>query len=142
MLGRPIRLMTTTVVSALAVAISAPAALACYSGCGPAYVAPPVNFGTPCGSCGQSYVAPPVVYAPPPVVYTSPCGGCAALQPAYRVDLGPTYQLPAVADYIYCPRPYPYVRHVSRRWAYHHSHREFAAVEHVSAYGRPIVRGR
>lgn len=150
MLGRPIRLMTTTVVSALAVAISAPAALACYAGCAPSYSAPPpFTLGMPCGSCGQSYAAPPAVYGPPPVVYAPaqvgyapPCGGCYAPQPAYRVDLGPTYQLPVasvgepVADEVY-PRRYPYA---GRTWAYRHAHRDVAAVEHVGAGVRPVAR--
>jgi len=134
--------MTTTVVSALAVAISAPAALACYAGCAPAYMAPPpFTLGMPCGSCGQSYAAPPVVYAPPPVFYAPPCGGCST--PAYRVDLGPTYQLPVasvgepVADIIY-PPPFPYVGRSSGAWAYRHSHRDVADLEYAG--GGPVGR--
>jgi hypothetical protein len=142
--------MTTTVVSALAVAISAPAALACYAGCAPSFVAPPpFTLGMPCGSCGQSYVAPPdvygpppVVYAPPPVVYAPPCGGCYAPQPAYRVDLGPTYQLPVasvgepVADEVY-PHRYPYA---DRAWAYRHARGDVAGVDYVGAGVRPVAR--
>lgn len=138
--GRPIRLITTTLASALAVALSAPAALACYScgGCAPAYVAPPVVYAPPCGGCGESY-------AP---LYGSPCGArYVAPQPAYRVDLGPTYQMPVVsveepvADYIY-PRHYPYVSRYSRHWAYPYAHRTAAAVEEedFQPYGAPGAR--
>src|ERR1700681_227751 len=86
MSGRPIRLATTTVVSALAAALSGSAAFAgCYScGCSPTYyVAPAPTYASPCGGCATTYVAPRVVYA-------SPCATSYAPQPAYRVDLGPT----------------------------------------------------
>lgn len=113
--ARPIRLMTTTVASALAVAISASAALACYS----------------CGGCAPASMALPRVYAPPyvvpTVVFGQPCNFAdVVVQPAYRVDLGPTYLRPVatvaepVGDYVYpryYPRHYPYVSRASRRWA-------------------------
>jgi hypothetical protein len=121
--GRPIRLITATVASALAVALSASAALACHSceGCASVYVPPPAILGS-CASCAPSYE--------PPTVYSSPCNsGYVAAVPTYRVDLGPTYRAPVavveepVPDYGY-PRRYPYVSHSGRSWAYaHHNHR-------------------
>jgi hypothetical protein len=113
--GRPIRLVTTAVLAALAAAASASAASAgCYTcGYAPTYVAPPVDYyAAPCGSCASSYVAPPVTYASP--CGYSPCGtSYAPPQPAYRVDLGPTYTQPVATtddetEYA-TPRAYRYV---------------------------------
>jgi hypothetical protein len=116
MFGRPLRLVTTTVAAALAMVLTASAAYACCGcgGCASAYVAPPVVYRTPCVSC-QTYIAPRFVYAPPCVT----CG----IQPALRVDLGPTYTLPVaseeepVAEYAY-PGAYPYVGRYDRYGAW------------------------
>jgi hypothetical protein len=169
MLGRPIRLVATTIASALAVAISASAALACYAcgGCASTYYAPPVGYGTGCGGCQQSY-APAVAYAPAcgggygwsacsstylplPVTYGQPCGaGYGWPQPSYHVDLGPTYELPVasapepVADYVYGRPfpPYPYVGpHGGRANGYWGYRRgpDAVAVEEQDVYG-PVSR--
>ena len=114
MSGRPIRLVTAAVGSALAADLAASAAQAgCYT-CGyaptPTYVAP---YAQSCGSCATSYVTPRVVYVPR-VVYSAPCGysscGTGYVSPAYRVDLGPTYTTPVAYpadddDYV-APRSY------------------------------------
>jgi hypothetical protein len=122
MFGRPLRLVTTTVAAALAMVLTASAASACCGGCGggcaPAYVARPVFYQMPCASC-QTYVAPRYVYAPP----CSTCG----IEPALRVDLGPTYTYPVaseeepVADYY--PRAYPYVGRYDRYGAWRGGYR-------------------
>lgn len=140
MSGRPIRLVTTVVLAALAAAASASAVSAgCYvCGYAPTYVAPPpVVYSAPCGSCASSYVAPPVVYARP-CGYSS-CGTTyAPPQPAYRVDLGPTYTRPvATADdetEYATPRTY---RYVSRDYDDRTYDRSYYYYTHRHSYDEP-----
>jgi hypothetical protein len=102
-------------------ALSATAAFACCGcgGCAAAYVPPPpVVYAPSCGAC-QQYVAPRLVYAPP-------CATC-GVQPAYRVDLGPTYTQPVeteeepAVEYGY-RRSYPDVGRYDRDRAWRHAH--------------------
>ncbi len=107
-----LRVLAGVAITMAALVLSASAASACCScGCGYQTYTPPPVFYAPrpsCGGCGYqtygTYYAPPMVYAP---------------RPAYRVDQGPSYDVPPMTADEPVPEEYGYPRPY-RFGGYHH----------------------
>ncbi len=121
-----LRVLAGVAITMAALVLSASAASACCScGCGYQTYTPPPVFYAPrpsCGGCGYqtygTYYAPPMVYAP---------------RPAYRVDQGPSYDVPPMTADEPVPEEYGYPR--PYRFGGYHHHRHYRDFVGYRSYG-------